>query len=371
MHGRPDGTFAAMLRVLFVNHSLNLGGSTRSLRELIANYRGVAIDLVVPHLDRSMDDVRGYFGPNVREVHRKWLPFELCYRGRAPLLRAGHRWAFFAAAWRAQRDRFYRFARDYDVIHLNSVVLHPMITRELPMVVHVREIIDFDVARVKRNVAKARGVIFIDEATKAPFTGVPLAKTLVLNNPVDMTGVKDPPRDAAARIGGDPAKLTVFAMIGVLIPEKGVDRVIRAFKGTRDPNTRLVIVGGGTQEAELRALAAGDDRIVFWGVERAVEGVFALADYVLRGEAYPCVGRTIYEALYAGCGVIIPGAVTDHTLFEYERFAERVSFYSPGDEAALRGVFERLAGRKITQKRGESNAADHVAAFDAFVRSVI
>jgi glycosyltransferase involved in cell wall biosynthesis len=355
------------MKLLFVNHSLNLGGSTRSLRELIANYRDVEIDLVVPHLDRSMpmDDVRTYFGPHVQNVYRKWLPFELCYRGRSSLLRAGHRWAFFAAAWRLQRYAFYRFAKSYDAIHLNSVVLHPMVSANLPFIVHVREIIELDVARVKRNVAKAHGVIFIDEAARAPFRDVALKKSVVINNAVDMTRVGAPEPDP--RLGGDPAKLTIFAMIGLLIPEKGVDRVIRAFRGTSQPDARLLIVGRGEQEAELRRLARNDDRIVFWGVETQIERVYALADYVLRGEAYPCVGRTIYEALYAGCAVIIPGAVTDHTLFEYERFAPRVHFYPPGDEARLREVFAGLT-RKVEDKRGESNVAGHVAAFDAFVR---
>lgn len=361
----------APLKLLFVNHSLKLGGSTRSLRELIRN-SGQPCDLVVPADERAMDDaaIRAYFGPNVQRIVRWWLPFELCYRGRPSLARSGYRWLGLAALWRLTRARFYRFARagGYDAIHLNSVVLHPMVRADLPFVVHVREIVDLDLRRVRASLARARGVIFIDEASRAPFRDLALAHALVLNNPVDMTGVGAPPADAAARLGGDPVRLTVFTMLGVLIPEKGVDRVIRAFRATPAPDTRLVIVGGGEQEPTLRRLAAGDPRIVFWGVERDVEPLFALSDYVLRGEAYPCVGRTIYEALYAGCGVIIPGSEADHTLFEYERFAPRVHFYRPGDELQLRAVFEALASQKLGAKRGETNAPAHVAAFEAFVR---
>lgn len=365
--------FERMRKLLFVNHSLNLGGSTRSLRELIANYAGVECDLAVPHHDRSMDDaaVRSYFGPNVRNVFRFWLPFELCYRGRPKSPRDTVRRALFALAWRAQRARFHQFARTYDLIHLNSVVLHPMLSRELPFVIHVREIVDRDLARVKHDLGTARGVIFIDEAARKPFEHEALAKTVVMNNPFDMSAVGSPPPDSADRLGGDPARLVIFAIIGMLIPEKGVDRAIRAFRATQHRDTRLLVVGRGEQEAELRRLAAGDARIVFWGVERNIELVYALADYVLRGEAYPCVGRTIYEALYAGCGVIIPGAVTDHTLFEYARFASRVHFYPPADETRLRGVFEQLQTRKLTEKRGESNVHVHVTAFDTFVRGLI
>lgn len=359
------------LKLLLVTHSLHHGGSTRSLRELIANYPGVEIDLVIPYRATMTEaEVRAYFGPAVRQIFQFWLPLELCYRGRPSLVRAGHRWLALGVLWRTNRAAFYRLARNYDAIHLNSMVLHPMVRADLPLVVHVREIVDLDVARVQRNLRKARGVIFIDEATRAPFRDARLPTSIVLNNAVDMTGVGAPPADAAERLRGDPATLTVFSIIGLLIPEKGIDRVIRAFRGTRDPSLRLLIVGQGFAEVELRELARGDDRIVFWGFERDVDPLFALTDYVLRGEAYPCVGRTIYEALYAGCGVIIPG-FDGSSLFEYERFASRIRFYPPGDEVRLRETFEALAGHKLTGKRGASNVAEHVAGFDTFVRRVI
>lgn len=360
----------APLKLLFVTHSVHHGGSTRSLRELIANYPGVEVDLVLPHRATMTDDeVRAYFGPNVRRIFRFWLPFELCYRGRPSLVRTGHRWLALGVLWRTNRAAFYRLARDYDAIHLNSVVLHPMARADLPFVIHVREIVDLDRARVTRSLAKARGVIFIDKATRAPFDDAKINAT-VLNNAVDMTAVGAAPSDAAARLGGDPSRLTIFSIIGVLIPEKGVDRVIRAFRSTRDPTLRLVVVGQGLAEADLRELARGDDRIVFWGFERVVEPLFALSDYVLRGEAYACVGRTIYEALYAGCGVIIPGS-DGKALFEYERFAPRIMFYPPGDEDRLRAAFESVAGRKLGGKQGASNVAEHVHGFDRFVREAI
>jgi glycosyltransferase involved in cell wall biosynthesis len=362
------------LRILFVDHSLALGGAVRSLRGLIANYPDLDCDLVVPRLDRSMDDaaVSAFFGPNVRRVSREYLPFDLCYRGRPTGVAGFIQQATTAPPWFARRPGFYRMLRRerYDAIHLNSLVLHPMIRSELPFVIHVREIVDRHVKQVTANLENARGVIFIDEATHEPFRQARL-NSVILNNPFDMTNVGTLPDDAAARIGGDPAKLTVFAIVGSLFAEKGVDRVIRAFRGATSPASRLLIVGNGPEETALRDLARGDSRIVFWGVDTQVERVFTLADHVLRGENYPCVGRTIYEALYAGCGVVIPGSETTHTLFEYERFAPRVRFYTPGDEGHLRARFDELAGSKFAEKRGESNVAEHVRGFDTFVRQAV
>ena len=362
------------LELLFVTHTLDPGGARRSLRELIHNYRDVVCDLVVPRVAKMTDrEIRELFGSNIRAIYRYWLPFELCYRGRSSFAISGPRWIANWLLWRAESARFYRFAKRYHAIHLNSIVLHPMIDRRLPFVIHVREIVDRDFARVRRNVAAARGAIFIDEATRVPFEPAMPPRSMVLNNPVDMTAVGAQPHEAARRLAGDPATLTVVAMIGSLMAEKGVARVIRAFRATRHAGMRLVIVGGGTpgEEAALQTLAREDPRIVFWGFEATIDPIYAMADYVVRGEAYPCVGRTIYEALYAGCGVVIPGSESDHTLFEYERFRARVHFYTPGSEERLRAVFEAIAGHKHGDKRGETNVQDHVREFDRFVRDAI
>jgi glycosyltransferase involved in cell wall biosynthesis len=339
------------------------------LRELIRHLPDHTCDMLVPARESTMDDaaIRAYFGPNLGTLTRFWLPFELCYKGRPSRVRVGHLWAAYAVMWRLSRDKFFKLARGYDLIHLNSIVLHPVVREDLPCIVHVREIVDRDLPAVTRALQRARGVIYIDEAARAPFRHVRPAHEIVLNNPVDMTGVDKPPADASIRLGGPLERLTIFAIIGALIPEKGVDRVVRAFRAVRDPDARLLVVGEGDQEPALRALARGDDRIVLWGQTSDVDAIFALADYVLRGEAYPCVGRTIYEALYAGCGVVIPGGERDNTLFEYDRFATRVRFYPPADEAALQRCFESLVGHKLTNKHGESNAAAYAAEFESFV----
>jgi glycosyltransferase involved in cell wall biosynthesis len=157
------------------------------------------------------------------------------------------------------------------------------------------------------------------------------------------------------------------------MPEKGVDLVIDAFKQVGATDARLVIVGTGhaVEVTRLKALAAADKRILFWGTEKDISSIYTLSDYTVRGEAYHCVGRTIYEALYAGCGVVIPGDASNHTLFEYDRFRERISFYSPGDREALRQTFASLVGKKVADKKGSSNVPDYVAQFDRFLRAAV
>ena len=302
------GTIGAPDEDPLVTHSLKLGGAERSLRELIRNLGDVECDLIVPWWSRTSDDeIRTMFGPSLRRVERTWLPFDLCYRGRPPMHRAIHRYVG-GWLWRLGRRRLeQRIVNEgYDAIHLNTVTLHPLVSARLPFIVHVREIVDVHQGRVASSLAAARGLIFIDRATRAPFTSLE-TPSVVMNNPFGMHAAPIP-ADAAERLRADPADVTVFAIIGMLIPEKGVDRVVRAFRGTGHPDARLLVVGRGRDRARLERLARGDDRIVFWGEEREIERVYALTDYVVRGEATFAVGRTIYEGLYAGSEVIVPAS---------------------------------------------------------------
>ena len=355
------------MRMLFITHSLKLGGAERSLRELVRHLDGVDFDIVVPWWSRMADDdVRAMFGPSLRRVERTWLPFDLCYRGRPPWHRAIHRYVG-AVLWRLGRRRLdRRIARGgYDAIHLNSVVLHPMVRPDQPFIVHVREIVDVHRDRVARSLGSARGVIFIDEATRAPFSSL-RTPSIVLNNPFAMRAAAVPDT-AATRLHAEPGEVTVFAIIGMLIAAKGVDRVIRAFRGVAQPNARLLVVGRGRDRSAFERLAKGDDRIVFWGEDREIERVYALADYVIRGEATFAVGRTMYEGLYAGTEVIVP-AGPDNAIFDRDRFEGRIHTYEPGNEEALRSVMERLSGRKIDRKPPLSNVDQYVERFLSFVR---
>jgi glycosyltransferase involved in cell wall biosynthesis len=320
-------------------------------------------------------EIRRFIGPNLRRIHRFWLPWSEIYVGHPTVRQSARSHLLFPITWRAQRRAFARFVRRerYDGVHLNSVVLHPMLEAEIPTTMHVREIVSERHAWVRDHAARARGVVFIDEATRKPFEpGLP-AKHIVLNNPVDMTAVGTLPANVEQRIGGNPADLVIFAIIGDLTDEKGLPFVIESFRKLAASNTRLLLVGRATaqQQTKLERLAANDRRIVFWGQESDMASIYTLADYVMRGEAYPCVGRTIYEALYAGAGVVIPGAAATHGMFEYERFADRIAFYPPRDTDAFVATLASLANKKRTGKRGESNVERYVAEFDRFIRDAL
>jgi glycosyltransferase involved in cell wall biosynthesis len=364
------------LKLLLVTHYVGYGGPAISLRGIVRGYTDADVDLVVPRFAKapSDDDIRAFFGPRLGRIFRLWLPWSEVYVGHPKPWQSVRSHYLFPVAWRAERARFMKLAsRGYDAVHLNSLVLHPMTSTDVPMILHVREILVEQQARVLADAARARGTIFIDEATRKPFQPNLPPRHLVLNNPVDMTGVGTLPRDVERRIGGDPRRLTIFAIIGSISDEKGVPFVVDAFRAAKSPDARLLIVGRTTPavRSRLERISRGDRRVVIWGEERGIEQVYTLADYVLRGEPYQCIGRTIYEALYAGCAVIVPGDRASHDMFEFDRFADRIHFYPPRDRAALVEHFDTLVTRKHDDKRGESNLPQYVLQFDRFVREAI
>lgn len=368
---------AKTLRGLFITHDVSNYGASRSLQLLLNNYRDIHIDLIVRknlfRKDASIQDIRSRFGSHIAAITRHYLPFDYCYK-----YKPDNTWKFTLQkiitriVWRVTRSRVYDLIEkgNYDFIHLNSLVLHPIITPEYPFVIHMRDIYDQSNSHALSNVKNAKGVVFIDEATREPFLNVSLSHSIVLNNPFDMTMLDEYTKRHVDWPEKNLRKKVIFSIIGGVTEKKGIDFIIRSFMKLRNDNARLLIVGRGEKDYEslCRRIAFQDKRIIFWGEEQDILKIYSVSDYILRGEAYQCIGRTIYEGLYAGCKVIIP-AETDkhHRMFEYDSFKESIFFYEPRNEAELLILLERLSTHKITDKYYRSNAREHAGSFRAFI----
>jgi len=249
-----------------------------------------------------------------------------------------------------------------------------MITEAYPFIIHVRELLTHHIETVLSRVRQARGVIFIDDSVVSPFSSLSLDASLVLPNPVDMRSCASHLEKVNPFAGG-----TVVTIIGRVEDGKGIDFIIDAFKKTSANRLHLLIVGDkgdgfhGKYVSACRDLAAGDSRISFWGEEKDINKIYAWSDYVIRGEIDFRMGRSVLEALYADCDVIIP--VKDRSIVEtnpeLRKFRGKVHRYTPRDKDSLAEVFSRIAGRKILKSRFESNTEKYAAAFNRYVRRII
>jgi glycosyltransferase involved in cell wall biosynthesis len=363
-------------KLLFVTHAWEgVYGAATSLRLLLENYSGVEADLLLPRSFRHPRDLAAavaQFAP-LRLAYEISMPVDLSLLGiRRGLADRAHGAAHWLG-WQRDRAIYRQILRDgnYDVVHFNSPVLHQMILPGMPAVTHMRDIIIDPGSPVIDKLADGHGIIFIDAATRQPFARREGSmQAITLNNPIDMRAVAGAKALHHPRL--TPAT-TVFSMIGRVSELKGVALVIEAFRQGAGAQDVLLVVGAGSESytARCRTLAGNDPRIIFWGEEQDVKSVYASTDYVVRGDPRPCVGRTIYEGLYSGSRILMPGPPEFGLIFEADRFPDAITFYAPGSKDALAKSFAACSGRKVTARNYRSNVEDYVKAFDAFIESCL
>jgi hypothetical protein len=365
---------ARSYNALFVTHDTGHYGAARSLQTFLASYETQRADLLINRRllrQNDIEAIRSCFGPHVANIWEGLLPFDRCFHGKptmtVPLLARNA-----LASWGRGRllDRI--AAESFDFIYLNSLALHGLIDPRLPFIIHVREIYDGTNPEAVKFLDKARGVIFIDGATKAAFPQLS-APWIILNNPFDMR-VGDPNKVKSMCDRLNIRGRTVFTLIGMMNENKGTDFVINSFCRVARHDAILLLVGNGSEayETYCRKLANGSPDVIFHGFEEDVASIYNMSDYIIRAEAYPCVGRTIYEGLYSGCEVVVPGDTsTAGDIFEYDRFKEKIYFYPPRQSEALESIFRNLKKLDVRGPSSMSNVCDFINGFDSFVGKVV
>lgn len=111
---------------------------------------------------------------------------------------------------------------------------------------------------------------------------------------------------------GLPADCVAAGTIARLEPVKGVEHLLRAAAYLKDsvPALRLVIIGGGSLEGQLRGLAAElgiADRTVFTGFRQDAAALLGALDIYVQPSLNEAMGRAPLEAQALG----IPAIVTD------------------------------------------------------------
>ncbi|MFZ2586502.1 MAG: glycosyltransferase [Alphaproteobacteria bacterium] len=113
---------------------------------------------------------------------------------------------------------------------------------------------------------------------------------------------------AMPRPAGAPEVRTgfTFLSVGRLVPNKGMDVLIRAFRQAfaKGEEASLVIAGDGPERAALEALAEGDPRITVLGYVADVGALYPAAKVYVSAARYEPFGLTILEAMQAGCRLV-------------------------------------------------------------------
>ena len=177
---------------------------------------------------------------------------------------------------------------------------------------------------LKRLAARARGAVFgrrLDQVVavsefvrkrNVEQVHLPASKVRVVHNGIDVERFSRDSRDDRDRAGGDEF---VIAFVGQLIPEKGVDLLLKAVHELgRDPGPcrlRVRVAGVGSQEAELRSYATENrlDCVEFLGRIDWIPRLFAGADVAVVPSAWDeAFAFTAAEALACGTPVVASDA---------------------------------------------------------------
>jgi glycosyltransferase involved in cell wall biosynthesis len=136
----------------------------------------------------------------------------------------------------------------------------------------------------------------------------------------------------------------VFGSIGRLLPEKGMDVLVEAFRVAfprGDEPARLAIVGDGPQRAELERRAAGDARIVLMGRAPEVAALYRAFDVYVSASRFEPFGLTILEAMDAGAPLVVTRTDGPREFLE----DAPVLWAEPDDAATLAAQLRAAAAR--------------------------
>ncbi len=165
----------------------------------------------------------------------------------------------------------------------------------------------------------------------------PRSKYCVVRNGIDVDRFAAPPR---RDLSGGP----VIGAVGRFTEEKGHTHLVEAFARARValPGARLVLVGYGELEADLRqrATSLGLDGAVRFAGERDSAEMLPGFDLFVQPSLYESQGLAILEAMAAGRPVVASdvGGVRDVV-----QEGETGLLVPPADPAALAGAIVRLA----------------------------
>lgn len=165
------------------------------------------------------------------------------------------------------------------------------------------------------------------------------------------------PSDDHRRASNIPHDAVVILFVGKFEPKKAPDLLLQAFRSLGDDDVRLVFVGSGPLEGELRAQASA--RVTFLGLKNQSEmpGVYRLADCVVLPSRGPgeTWGLALNEAM--ACGRAVAASERVGAAVDLIQPGHNGWIFAAGDTNAIKECLSEAAvlGRSGLQRLGEQS----------------
>jgi L-malate glycosyltransferase len=140
-------------------------------------------------------------------------------------------------------------------------------------------------------------------AERLTSSGIPREKMSVVYEGVEIPNLPPPEvRREARAFWGVSDDSPILGCVGVLLPDKGQDLLIRVLAELRSefPRARLLLAGDGPDRPRLEQLAAKlgtSDAVIFAGFVKAMEPVYAALDVFLFPSRFEGLGTSLLAAM--------------------------------------------------------------------------
>lgn len=337
-----------MKKILFVLPGLPMGGLERvqvNLANALAE-RGHEVTILTLN---PQADLKSELSPKVRYRYKPYKPHPI--GGRIPYIR--HKF-YDDGMWetRASAKELYRYyvgSEQYDVEvgffrGLSVKIVSGSTNPHSVKLAWVHS--DFklcggitnnfkNMAAVKTAYGKYDRIVCVSDRARESFVeviGYPEKATRVYNLL---------PAEQIRAMGNEPCaaekkKFTVVS-VGHLIPVKGYDRLIAAVKRliAEGADVELWLVGDGEEREKLQALAAGEERIRFFGSQQNPYPYMKQADLYVCSSRYEGFNLTVAEALILGRPVLSTNCTGPTEILEGGKYGKIVE---NGEEGIYRGI---------------------------------
>ncbi len=145
--------------------------------------------------------------------------------------------------------------------------------------------------------------------------------------------------------------------VGVLLPDKGQEFLIRALSGLRIdfPNIRLLLAGEGSHRSELEELAKSlnlSDAVIFAGFVKDIESVYEALDLFLFPALFEGLGTSLLAAMGYGIPSIASRRCAFPEIIENEKSGLLVE--EPESQLILAAVKRLLLAPEFARKIGDA-----------------
>lgn len=228
-------------------------------------------------------------------------------------------------------------------VYLNSITLWPMLLvlpRNTRVIMHVREMLDLKkpFSKIIRKIIlnKCSELITIDKKTALPFLNYN-KKINIIRNPFEMREARKLRGDKYAVIcekyglNSDTIHVSLIGSIQAVKGQKFFCEIAKKFDNSDNFEFIIAGKGEGTYYSDIVNEVGKINNLHYVGEIENIEEIYAITHINIRCDNFFPLGRTVWEAYYSGCKVLLPYNINDDVSEIQDYLNKEIFLYNSRD----------------------------------------